>query len=208
MIDVPNRDLKLKPGMTANVSIVVATRPGALKIANSALRVRIPENLLPTAPKASAEAKPAADGKPLPVAAKPMSDDERRQKIQAIMREAGFVRGNGPPSPEVIARMQQLAKDQGIELPEGRFGRGEKNADSNAPVTRTLYQLVGDDPKLVHPEPVTVKLGISDGISTEIIDGLKENDRVITAVVFSGSKSGARPATNPFGGQQGPRRGF
>jgi HlyD family secretion protein len=207
MIDVPNRDLKLKPGMTANVSIVVATRPGTLKVANSALRVRIPENLLPAAPKASAEAKPAADGKAAPVAAKPMSDDERRQKIQAIMREAGFVRGNGPPSPEVIARMQQLAKDQGIELPEGRFGHGEKNTDSNAPVTRTLYLLVGDDPKLAHPEPVTVKLGISDGISTEIIDGLKENDRVITAVVFSGSKSGAR-ATNPFGGQQGPRRGF
>ena len=47
MIDVPNHDLKLKPGMTANVSIVVATRPGALKIANSALRVRIPEGLPP-----------------------------------------------------------------------------------------------------------------------------------------------------------------
>ena len=203
MIDVPNRDLKLKPGMTANVSIVVATRSGTLKVANSALRVRIPESLLPAAPKASAEAKPTADGKPAPVAAKPMSDDERRQKIQAIMREAGFVRGNGPPSPEVIARMQQLAKDQGIELPEERFGHGERNADSNTPVTRTLYQLVGNDPELAHPEPVTVKLGITDGIATEVLSGLKEGDVVITSVYIPGAKSSTAPATNPFGGGRG-----
>ncbi|HEY4249005.1 MAG TPA: efflux RND transporter periplasmic adaptor subunit [Lacunisphaera sp.] len=206
MIDVPNHDLKLKPGMTANVSIVVATRPGTLKIANSALRVRIPEELLPAAPKPAVDAKTPADGKTAAAPAKPLTDEERRQKIQEIMREAGFVRGNGRPSPEVIARMQELAKAQGIELPMGRFG-GERNAESNTPVTRTLYKLVGDDPKSEHPEPVSVKLGITDGISTEVIDGLKENDRIITSVVLSGSK-GSAPATNPFGGQGGRRRGF
>lgn len=205
MIDVPNRDLKLKPGMTANVSIVVATRPGTLKIANSALRVRIPEGLLPAAPKAAVDGNTSASEKAATPTAKPLTDEERRQKIQQIMRDAGFVRGNGPPSPEIIARMQELAKAQGIELPMGRFG-GERNAESNTPVTRTLYKLVGDDPKSQHPEPVSVKLGISDGISTEVIDGLKENDRIITSVVFSGNGAGTRPATNPFGGQG--RRGF
>ena len=210
MIDVPNHDLKLKPGMTANVSIIVATRPGALKVANSALRVRMPEGVLPAPQKPVANGASTADGKPAAPAAKPLTDEERRQKIQAIMRDAGFVRGNGPPSPEVIAKMQQLAKDQGIELPAGRFvGGGERNTDSNTPTTRTLYRLVGDDPKTAHPEAVAVKLGISDGTSTEVLDGLKENDRLITSVIVSGAKANSPAATNPFGGgQQGPRRGF
>ena len=47
IIDVNNPDLKLRPGMTANVSIVVAERNDTLRIANSALRARIPDELLP-----------------------------------------------------------------------------------------------------------------------------------------------------------------
>ncbi len=43
VISVNNPDLKLKPGMTANVSIVIARRPNALKIPNAALRFRPPE---------------------------------------------------------------------------------------------------------------------------------------------------------------------
>jgi HlyD family secretion protein len=37
---VDNKDLKLKPGMTANVSIMIAHREGVLKIPNAALRFR------------------------------------------------------------------------------------------------------------------------------------------------------------------------
>jgi len=40
VIQVDNRDLKLKPGMTANVSILVAHKDGILKIPNAALRFR------------------------------------------------------------------------------------------------------------------------------------------------------------------------
>jgi HlyD family secretion protein len=40
VIQVDNRDLKLKPGMTANVTILVAHKEGALKIPNAALRFR------------------------------------------------------------------------------------------------------------------------------------------------------------------------
>ena len=199
MIDVRNTDLKLKPGMTANVSIIVATHTDTLKVANSALRVRIPESLLPP-PKPTADSRPA-------VATKPLTDEERRQKVQELMRDAGFVRGNGPPSPDVIAKMQQLAKERGIELPAGRWGGGDRATD-NTPVTRTLYLLSGEA-KTAHPEPVTVKLGITDGASTEVLDGLKEGDLMIISAVLPGAKSGGA-AANPFtgGGQQGPRRGF
>src|SRR6266496_3491977 len=40
VIGVNNADLKLKPGMTANVSIVIAHRDDVLKISNAALRYR------------------------------------------------------------------------------------------------------------------------------------------------------------------------
>jgi len=50
VIQVDNKDLKLKPGMTANVSIMIAHREGVLKIPNSALRFR-PESAKRETPK-------------------------------------------------------------------------------------------------------------------------------------------------------------
>ena len=44
VIGVTNSDYKLKPGMTANVSIIIAQRENALTIPNGALRFRPPEN--------------------------------------------------------------------------------------------------------------------------------------------------------------------
>ncbi len=38
VVSVDNQDLRLKPGMTANVSIVVAQREAVLKVPNAALR--------------------------------------------------------------------------------------------------------------------------------------------------------------------------
>ena len=47
IISVANPDLKLKPGMTANVSIITDRRKGALKIPMAALRFSPPENDAP-----------------------------------------------------------------------------------------------------------------------------------------------------------------
>src|SRR6185295_18323686 len=40
VIDVPNPQLKLKPGMTANVKVEIAKRNGVLRVPNAALRFR------------------------------------------------------------------------------------------------------------------------------------------------------------------------
>jgi HlyD family secretion protein len=48
IINVPNGDLKLKPGMTANLRVQIARRPDVLRIANAALRFR-PTNEMFTA---------------------------------------------------------------------------------------------------------------------------------------------------------------
>ncbi|MBS0632730.1 MAG: efflux RND transporter periplasmic adaptor subunit [Verrucomicrobia bacterium] len=201
IVDVRNDDLKLKPGMTANVSIVIADRRNVLRLPNSALRVRIPENLLP--PPAPKPAAATAAGAAAPAAPKVLSDDERRKAMRAIMQEAGFTPGGGPPSPDVIARAQELAKERGIELDFSRWGnRGGAAHAPNTPVTRTVYKLVGTDPKTQHPEPVTVKLGISDGITTEIIEGLNEGDTIITSFVQPSATAPAA-AANPFAPTRG-----
>jgi HlyD family secretion protein len=59
-----------------------------------------------------------------------------------------------------------------------------------------------------HPElkPVQVRIGINDGINTEIVDGLKEGDLVVTGVLSSDLDSSASRPVNPFGGGGFPRR--
>jgi hypothetical protein len=43
VVEVDNRDLKLRPGMTANASLITAQRTNVLRVPNAALRFRPPE---------------------------------------------------------------------------------------------------------------------------------------------------------------------
>jgi len=155
VVSVENPDLKLKPGMTANVSLIVAQRENAVKIANAALRFRPPEE----AGAKGTSPSPAAGG--------------------GGQRPPG-AGGGGRPS-------------GGGGKPGGRGGgaRGE----------RKVYVIA---PGSAKPEAVTVKLGISDGVSTEVLEGLKVGDVVVTGVTIQQSAPSA-PAANPLSGS-GPRR--
>ena len=46
VVGVDNKDFRLKPGMTANVSIVVAQKEDVLKVPNAALRFMPPKSEL------------------------------------------------------------------------------------------------------------------------------------------------------------------
>lgn len=182
IIEVNNDDLKLKPGMTANVSIIVSRKEDVLRVANSALRVRIPENLLPASAPSAKAVKPAT-----------------REQIQQLMTEAGANPNSRRIAPEVRARLVQLAKERNLELPP-RLTRG--GDDENGGVaTRTVYKLAGSatEPKVV---PVTVKTGITDGSATEIIEGLAEGDAVITSAYQPGAAAAGSSTPNPFGGRR------
>jgi HlyD family secretion protein len=54
VIQVDNSDLKLKPGMTANVSIIISTQKNVLKVPNAALRFKIDEKEKKTTEKKAA----------------------------------------------------------------------------------------------------------------------------------------------------------
>ncbi len=203
IIEVRNDDLKLKPGMTANVSVVIAHREDALRVPNSTLRVRMPEDLLPPPAKVATTASGTAAGSaPAAPAAPAAPVTATREQMMAMLQEVGFTPGSGPPSPEIREKLKALAKKRGLELPAmGNRNRG--GSETPAITTRTIYKLAGTTENPV-PEAVTVKLGISDGSATEVLDGLKEGDVLITSVTIPGAKPAAAPAANPFGGQ--PRR--
>jgi HlyD family secretion protein len=71
---------------------------------------------------------------------------------------------------------------------------------------RTIYTLGdGARPGEKVPKPVQVRTGISDGVYTEIADGLKEGDEVIAGENLPTGASAQSAPSNPFGGG---RRGF
>ena len=50
------------------------------------------------------------------------------------------------------------------------------------------------------PESVSVKTGITDGIFTEVLEGMSENDTVITGSVSASPEPAQTQGTNPFRG--------
>ena len=139
VIGVNNPDLKLKPGMTANVSIIIAEHTDILRIPNAALRFRPPETATNSAPRATA---------------------------------GGGGYGSRPGGSG------------------GQRPKGERRP------TRTIYVLKNDK-----MQPVQVKIGITDGIYTEVTEGLIENDKVVTSAV-SRSGGASAQANSPFGGMR------
>lgn len=55
IISINNEDLLLKPGMTAEVNIITAEKKDVIRVRNTALRARLPDQIRPTAPEASYE---------------------------------------------------------------------------------------------------------------------------------------------------------
>ncbi len=242
VIGVSNPDLKLRPGMTANASIIVAQRTNVLKIPNAALRFRPPEPStnktlaarllakigLGKEPKtAVTNAAPAAKagGTNVPEAAAngelPLTANEPPEELQRRVREMRQ-RGEDVP-PEILAKMREYYQSGVLQRPAagggagtggGPGGRGSGfGSRGSQPSSRTVYVLApatppGGGDSSPAPQAVRVRTGISDGTYTEITDGLKEGDRVITAVKLPPSQAAvpAQGAASPFGG--GGRRGF
>jgi len=148
VLGVTNADYKLKPGMTATVSIIIAQRDNALRVPNSALRFH-------------------------PI-------------------DAWLAQTNSVPAP---------SGGPGMTNTPGQHNGGGAGGHHHGgpPNTHTVYVL-DEQKKLV---PVTVKTGISDGIYTEVTDGLKEGDVVVNS--STGGDAQSASGANPFGGGFGGR---
>ena len=109
VIHVDNKELKLKPGMTANVSIITAVKDNVLRIPNGALRFRPPEKeprqaSRPAGPRKEQSVWVPAEGKPKRVEVKTgISDGTLTEIVSGDLAE-------GRP---VIVESLSKAKDNG-----------------------------------------------------------------------------------------------
>lgn len=156
VITVPNRDLKLKPGMTANVKIEIAKRTNALRIPNTALRFRPADEMFaalnqtpPAADAAgfanagrggrggrgggnpSAQAPSTNTSAGAPASARQPSDEMRRGPADAA--SDGFRGGRGGRGPEFQARMMERFKTMTADEQKQFLARmKERGGDTSA----------------------------------------------------------------------------
>ena len=211
VIDVPNNELKLKPGMTATVTLEIARRENILRIQNSALRFRPTPDIF------------AALNQPVP-------EILQRGETDGAIRGAAPPGGRGAPPgrggfgdmsdserQQMRERMQNLSPEERAEFFAGRGGggrggrgggrgdggphrrRANQNAGTTVPtvergattidalfapleVTETSGRVwVLDAGQL---RPVEVRLGVTDGTATELL-------------AVPGTRRRARPGPDP-----------
>lgn len=161
VIDVENKDLQLRPGMTANVTFVLEKVENAIKIPNAALRF-----------------KPSRD-----------------QMVAIFEKFGGGPRGrrNGSGGPRGNRERGSGARGSGergprngSEAPDG--SGGARAADAMTSASGGAMRAMGDRKplwKLVDgkPQMTFVKLGLTDGSSTQMVEGdIKPGDQLITEV--------------------------
>jgi HlyD family secretion protein len=206
VISAANPDQSLLPGMTANVRVVVDSRDNVLKVANAALRFRpvlpgdakpVPDALTPQAPGAGAaqqfRERVYAELKPDDAQKAKLEQifDDARQKLMGLRdmpkdgdrRKAGE-RLRADTRERVMAVLSEAQKPiYDRLLAESGAARG---AAAAAP---GRLWVPGPDGQ---PKAVEVRTGLTDGTSTEILEGpLKEGDEVI---VGTGEPPGAKKA--------------
>jgi HlyD family secretion protein len=229
VISVNNADLKLKPGMTATVSIITASRTNVCKLRNSALRFK-PQERPPTqtlmarwlgavglgkspapaiAPtNAPAIAKTSTNQVPAGESAA-LSVDDPPEELARRARELRQ-RGERVP-PEISAKLRELYASGVIQRPTDGGSRGggagETRPHPSTGAWQTVYLLTTNRPAggatIVAPTAARVRTGISDGTFTEITEGLTEGDTVILSVKQATSATPAMAGQSPFGGPGG-----
>lgn len=152
VVNVNNPDQKLKPGMTANLTFIIAERDNVIKIPNAAFRF---------SPQRGSRGTRSGNG------------SARNQNAPPLAEE----------NPDAEAEADKISPPTSPVLP------GQ---------TRIVWTLDANK----QPQRHQVKIGISDGTSTEMVEGdLKENDAVITAETTTGGGGGANTQSAPgFGG--------
>ena len=115
VIDVPNPQLKLKPGMTANVKVEIAKRTDVLRVPNAALRFR------PTAEVFAA----------LNQAVPPEAQARRRPRRTRTVRDADGGTDGAPRSSAEPAAARAATRAAPPSAPATRRSRGDGAAPSD-----------------------------------------------------------------------------
>lgn len=224
MINVPNNDLRLKPGMTANLKVQVAQKSGVLRVSNTALRFRPSLDVF------------LALNEPVP----PEAQGFRGGRGAGGGGRIGSGGGTGPGS-RAGARAAESGQDRAAEKVQDRAGEKTSDPPSKKPQgaspplfvykprygpaenSATIDALFAPMPSVESRgrvwvfvnhqlKPVSVRLGITDGSFTELVGndlpGIREGTEVVTNVTGLGSSRLTAAGTgNPLMPQRGGFRG-
>lgn len=204
VVTAANDDLRLLPGMTANVRIVHDERTATLRVPNAALRWR-PAGAAPgVAANATGQGAPAGPGGQTPpdpeviiarltqsLALDAGQVEQVRAAFVAMRAQVGALRQQGMPPAEMGPRVQELRSGVQRQIaslldPAQRQKYQAIIAGRAAATTRpgTVF-VVGDDGA---PREVAVTAGLADGSNTEIVAGpLAAGDRVIVGEQAAGA---------------------
>jgi HlyD family secretion protein len=174
VIDVPNPALELKPGMTANVTFIYDQRDAALRVPNAALRFQPPPELMGGGRKGGAAGgrAPAASGG------------------DGVANAASGPPAGGDGAPRGLPGGERGAGAPGGLRAGGRSRHGPGGGGVAAADQRTLWIL-----RAGALAPVAIKIGITDGIFTEVdTRELHEGDLIVTDVEAGADERKAAPA--------------
>ena len=212
VIRVKNPELKLRPGMTANASILVAQRENVLKVPNSALRFR-PEFAKrdPAAPQKgsaapSASSPPSATGEQIleRLKAELKLTPEQQTGIIRILkdaqheilaaRKAGDPEGAKAKSKELRIATRVKIRSLLTEEQKKKYEQMDQRPESSQAPAQ-VFKIWVPTPE-GKPVQVDITTGISDGSYTEVTSGdLKDGQEVILEVAGGNNKGGASSQT-------------
>lgn len=182
IIDVPNPDMKLMPGMTANITVKIQEALNIIKIPASATRFMPPQEYLD---KVVGE---------YPDSIKQMIEKMKKFRERQNKRSTGSETATG-------------GSPGGNGSGRGSYGGGGSHSDQGGPRSQGQWKgrsnmafvWVKENNKLI---PVRVKTGLSDGSYTEVEGNLKVDQDVVIGIVNSStSQTNAAQPQSPFAPQ-------
>jgi HlyD family secretion protein len=198
VIQVDNTDLRLKPGMTANVSVQIEHREGVLKIPNAALRFRPESAKAEEVGEKKKEVSPSEKGRAVLERLKKELNltADQQSKIEMVLQSSKHefqeIREKSKPE-EARVRTQALMRQKiwGFLTEEQRKKWSEMAQSQQKDRGKPARIWVLSQEK--KPVPVQILVGITDGTFSEVVTGnLQEGSEVVVEEIMNKK---ARPST-------------
>jgi HlyD family secretion protein len=207
VIDVTNTDLKLRPGMTANITVGVARRDNVLTVPNAALRFK------PNLSDAELQQKLDQRKQERDAQRQAQGGQEGQQPAGGQSNSNAQGQEQQPNAPNAQGQDQRQGNEnrqRGGGAPGGQTGQGAQGGQQSGAGSgqrrqgQMIWILTG--PKTI--EPRFVRAGLTNGRVTEIMGpDIREGDTVIIGQNDTGSGNRQTPAATPFGQQRTPGMG-
>ncbi len=226
IIDVDNPQLKLRPGMTANVNFTVASTDNVLKISNAALRYRPsdknPEEIQKLMSSLAGEVSANTSRPPVQPETSPSGGSRNEGLTHREKGSQNLSPGSTPPTTPGQRKGRQGRPVGNLEGTAGSapavVGPTITNRYGIEPGMKIRFPQVDDAkpaPAMIwildanwQPQPKRIKLGITNGRETGVSEGdLKEGDTVITGELNEQEGPQQQRAATPFRGPFGPAGG-